>query len=152
MYLIGQAFSPNPSCFFQCVLPLDRPIIGIGTPAKQKISLDDTRSKQRWQMLWVLLWGKIMKTTEILIHIDTKYNTYILNISWNREVYKVLKEAEFYAVDEGRRYLQQLFEKIGCDRCKINQKYKENKFVNQAIDIETFSDAVLTAVGNGGLL
>ncbi len=103
-------------------------------------------------MLWVLLWGKIMKTTEILIHIDTKYNTYILNISWNREVYKVLKEAEFYAVDEGRRYLQQLFEKIGCDRCKINQKYKENKFVNQAIDIETFSDAVLTAVGNGGLL
>lgn len=54
-----------------------------------------------------------------------------------------MKEAEFYAVDEGRWYLQQLFEKIGCDRCKINQKYKENKFVNQAIDIETFSDGGL---------
>lgn len=61
-----------------------------------------------------------------------------------------MQEAEFYAIHEGRKYLQQLFEEIGCDRCDITQKYKENKFVNEAMEVDTFSDAVLilTAVGN----
>lgn len=61
-----------------------------------------------------------------------------------------MQEAEFYAIHEGRKYLQQLFEEISCDRCDITQKYKENKFVNEAMEVDTFSDAVLilTAVGN----
>ncbi len=158
MYLIQQAFSPNPNSFFQSLFTLRQPIIGIGAPAEAwlggaaeilKSNLIIPEHAEVANAVGAAV-GQIMETIEILIHIDTKSNTYILNTPWSREVYKTLQEAEFYAIHEGRKYLQQLFEEIGCDRCDITQKYKENKFVNEAMEVDTFSDAVLilTAVGN----
>lgn len=157
MYLIDRAFSSKTSRFYQSQIKLNQPIIGIGAPAAAWLTgaaqnlYADLIIPEHAEVANAVgaAVGKIMATIEIIIQADEKNNTYILNMPWARQVYQTLQEAEFYAIHEGRKYLQKQFQKIGCDQCEISQKYKENRFVNQAMNDNSFSSSVfvLTAMG-----
>lgn len=157
MYLLNRSFSSETSRFFQPQIKLNQPIIGIGAPAAAWLKgavknlnaeLIIPEHAEVANAVGAAV-GKIMETIEIIIHADDKNKTYILNMPWCRQVYSTLQEAEFYAIHEGRKYLQKQFREIGCDQCEITQKYKENRFINKAMDDNAFSSSVLilTAIG-----
>lgn len=162
MYLIHHAFQSDSSAYLNFNIKLNKPIVAIGAPVSAWMEETAKRVNARVcipehaevaNAIGAAV-GQLMEVIEILIQADTKNNQYILNTPWQRDVYHSLEEAQFYAIHEGRKYLQRLMKKAGCDTCEIIESYKESMFENEAMDVKAFSSAVLklTAIGKPGVI
>ena len=64
--------------------------------------------------------GKVTATVELLISLDE--DQYILNTPWERFIYGSKDEAMFYAIHEGRKYIEHQLMDAGCNTWSIEEK------------------------------
>lgn len=131
MFLIHEALAPESTSLLVPKFSLKKPIVAIGAPAgawvkeagkmlnTEVVIPDDADVANAFGAAV----GQITECIEIQITLHGKQ--YILNTPWSREVYDTKEEAVFYAIHEGRKFIEHRLRNAGCSRWKIVESTEE---------------------------
>lgn len=131
MYLIDRAFNKKRSSIIDPVIKLKKPLVAIGAPAgvwlreagellnAEVIVPEDADVANAYGAAV----GQVTETVEMLISLDGK--KYILTTPWERYECATREEAVFYAVHEGRKHIEHLFQDSGCKHWDIEENYED---------------------------
>lgn len=131
MYLMEKAFSQKPEMVLQPTFALSNPLVAIGAPAEAWAGAVETLLHTQVLIpedadvanAFGAAVGQVMETIEILISRDK--DQYILNLPGQRAVYNSRQEADFYAVHEGRKYVEHQLRDAGCTSCQLTETRKD---------------------------
>lgn len=128
MYLISSAFEPKTTSLLRPQIRLSKPLVAIGAPADAWVR--DAAKLLGAEVVvpenadvanaYGAAAGQVTETAELLISVDG--NSFILNTPWQRYVYSSKEEAMFYAIHEGRKYIEHILMDAGCRSWKIEEK------------------------------
>lgn len=127
MYLIEKTLRPRSGELLQSRVCIGKPIVAIGAPAAAwaceagnmlgtEVIVPENADVAN---AYGAAAGQITETIELLISKDK--NRYILNAPWERIVCESKDEAVFYAVHEGRKYIEHLLRDAGCRKWTIRE-------------------------------
>lgn len=128
MFLIEAALRKDRGVLLSPRFHLSKPIVAIGAPAcawtydagkllNAKVIVPQDADVANAYGAAV---GKVTATVELLISLDE--DQYILNTPWERFIYGSKDEAMFYAIHEGRKYIEHQLMDAGCNTWSIEEK------------------------------
>lgn len=128
MYLIEAALQKDRAALLDPQFRLSKPIVAIGAPAgawtydagkllNAEVIVPENADVANAYGAAV---GKVTAAVELLISLDE--DQYILNTPWERFIYKSKDEAMFYAIHEGRKYIEHQLMDAGCRTWSIEEK------------------------------
>lgn len=131
MYLMQSAFHNKGKALLKPSFAIGKPVIAIGAPAGAWVSrigelLDiEILVPEHADVAnaYGAAAGQITETAELLIIRDGEQ--YILNTPWERFVYATKEEAMFYAIHEGRKYIEHSLGRAGCRSWKIEEAFSD---------------------------
>lgn len=155
MYLIETAFKERVSPLLNPSVSLKKPLVAIGAPAEawltEAAGLLGGNIIVPWDAdvanAYGAAVGQITESVEIKISLDG--DKYILNCPWERSVYGSREEAMFYAIHEGRKYIEHLLAAAGCGSWTIDEKTSDIKVkTGENETVSMGADVVITGVGH----
>lgn len=128
MFLIEAALRKDRGVLLSPRFHLSKPIVAIGAPAcawtydAGKLLNAEVIVPQDADVAnaYGAAVGKVTATVELLISLDE--DQYILNTPWERFIYGSKDEAMFYAIHEGRKYIEHQLMDAGCNTWSIEEK------------------------------
>lgn len=131
MYILGRAFKSKPSSIINPEIRLKKPLVAIGAPAgvwlneaaellNAEVTVPEDADVANAYGAAV---GQVTESVEIIINFDN--NSYILNTPWERSEYRTKEEAMFFAIHEGRKYIEHVLADAGCKRCNIDENISD---------------------------
>ncbi|MFQ8601632.1 MAG: glutamate mutase L [Anaerovoracaceae bacterium] len=154
MYLIDRAFKKKSSSIIAPVINLKKPLVAIGAPAgvwlkeagellnANVIVPDDADVANAYGAAV----GQVTETVEMLISVDGR--KYILNTPWQRYECATKEEAMFYAIHEGRKHIEHLFQDAGCRHWNIEEHTEDIKVeLSDTMAVGKMSESEKTYMG-----
>ncbi|MFR6258733.1 MAG: hypothetical protein ACLULK_08155, partial [Anaerovoracaceae bacterium] len=90
--------------------------------------------------------GQVTETVEMLISVDGR--KYILNTPWQRYECATKEEAMFYAIHEGRKHIEHLFQDAGCRHWNIEEQTEDIKVeLSDTMAVGKMSESEKTYMG-----
>lgn len=127
MYILKNAFEKHTSYMIDTKIRLKKPLIAIGAPAK--VWLNDAAELLNAEIVlpedadvanaYGAAVGQVTENIEIIINLH--HGRYILNLPWSSSEYETKEEAMFFAIHEGRKYIEHVLADAGCRRWKIDE-------------------------------
>lgn len=134
MHFIEKVITGKGNTLLKVAMDMQKPIIAIGAPVAAWV--EPLRKRLNCQVMIPqhgevanaigAAVGQVMEEVEMHISVDEKINQYILNTPWERNVYKTMEEALFYAVHLGRKHIEKILFKAGCGRYEIVESMEDS--------------------------
>lgn len=158
MYLMDLAFRNSGTSLLRPQMRLNKPIVAIGAPARAWVEeagklLDAgvmVPENADVANAYGAAVGQVTETVELLISVDG--GKFILNAPWERNVYSSKEEAMFYAIHEGRKYVQHQLMDAGYHNWNIEEKPSDIMVQTAESEGKTYMGTKLVITGTGTAL
>ncbi|MCQ4636873.1 hydantoinase/oxoprolinase family protein [Anaerovorax odorimutans] len=155
MYLIQAALKERQTSLLNPEIYLRKSIVAIGAPAgawtcdagkllNAEVVVPDNADVANAYGAAV---GKVTETVELLISLDG--DQYILNTPWERFVYGSKDEAMFYAIHEGRKYIEHQLMDAGCRNWAIEEQPSDIMVETKENEPKVYMGTQMTITGVG---
>lgn len=158
MYLMELAFQNSGTSLLRPQMRLNKPIVAIGAPARAWVEeagklLDAgvmVPENADVANAYGAAVGQVTETVELLISVDG--GKFILNAPWERNVYSSKEEAMFYAIHEGRKYVQHQLMNAGYHNWNIEEKPSDIMVQTAESEGKTYMGTKMVITGTGTAL
>lgn len=158
MYLMELAFQNSGTSLLRPQMRLNKPIVAIGAPARAWVEeagklLDASvmvPENADVANAYGAAVGQVTETVELLISVDG--GKFILNAPWERNVYSSKEEAMFYAIHEGRKYVQHQLMNAGYHNWNIEEKPSDIMVQTAESEGKTYMGTKMVITGTGTAL
>ncbi len=158
MYLMELAFRGSGASLLRPRMRLNKPVVAIGAPARAwtgevgnllgtKVMVPENADVANAYGAAI---GQVTEMVELLISKDG--DKFILNAPWERNVYSTKDEAMFYAIHEGRKYIQHQLMDAGYHSWKIEEKPSDIMVQTAESQEKTYMGTKLVITGIGSAL
>lgn len=131
MFFVERIFDAMASENIRLDMKLKKPLVAIGAPAGTwlvkagkllgaEVTVPEDADVANAYGAAV---GQVTETVEMTVSIDGR--KYVLNAPWVRMEYSSKEEAMFYAIHEGRKYIEHMLADAGCRRSNIEEKFSD---------------------------
>lgn len=136
MFFVKKALSPDQGQEFDCSFKINMPIVGIGAPVrawlpkvakKMNTSLVIPEYAEVANAVGAAT-SKIMETVKVLIKPGENDGTFVMHAPWERKMFKSLKGATAYALDEAKNQAGLIAIKAGAKEYELVVNH-EDKYV-----------------------
>jgi len=158
MYLIERAFGNKKSDVVKPVINLQKPMVAIGAPAKAwvteagKLLNADVKVPEDADVAnaYGAAVGLVTQNVEILISLTD--DGYQLNGLGGRDLYATKDEAVFYAIHEGRKFIEHTLMDAGCNKWVIEEEHEDIMVEIRENEGKTYMGTKIFITGTGNSL